>query len=71
VWTRPIRRWTGPLRHPAPARLRVLAGGFSLVIGLMQTRTRDGYDPTRHDRSLLANSPDGWIQIATFTLRGW
>lgn len=47
----------------------VLAGGFSLVIGLMQTRTRD--DPTRHDRSLLANSPDGWIQIATFTLRGW
>jgi hypothetical protein len=35
---------------------------------MVQARTRDGYDPTRHDRSLLANDPDGWIQIANFVL---
>jgi Protein of unknown function (DUF998) len=38
--------------------------GFDMV----QAHTRDGYDPTRHDRSLLANDPDGWIQIASFVL---
>jgi hypothetical protein len=30
---------------------------FDLVAGLMQARTRDGYDPTRHDLSVLANGP--------------
>src|SRR5215218_7155551 len=48
----------------------VLAGVFYLVVGLAQAFTRDGYDLTRHDLSLLANGPYGWIQIANLILTG-
>jgi len=48
----------------------VLAGLFYLVVGLTQALTRDGYDLTRHDLSLLANGPYGWIQIANLILTG-
>jgi Protein of unknown function (DUF998) len=48
----------------------VLAGPFHLVVGLAQARTRDGYELTRHDLSLLANGPDGWIQGANLILTG-
>jgi hypothetical protein len=48
----------------------VLAGPVYVVAGLAQALTRDGYDLTRHDLSLLANGPLGWIQIATFVLTG-
>jgi Protein of unknown function (DUF998) len=48
----------------------VLAGAFYLVVGLAQALTRDGYDLTRHDLSLLANGPYGWIQIANLILTG-
>lgn len=48
----------------------VLAGPFYLVVGLVQALTRDGYDLTRHDLSLLANGPLGWIQIANLVLSG-
>jgi Protein of unknown function (DUF998) len=48
----------------------VLAGAFYLVVGLAQAVTRDGYDLTRHDLSLLANGPYGWIQIANLILTG-
>jgi hypothetical protein len=48
----------------------VLAGVFYLVVGLTQALTRDGYDLTRHDLSLLANGPYGWIQIANLILTG-
>ena len=48
----------------------VLAGPFYLVVGLAQALTRDGYDLTRHDLSLLANGPLGWIQIANLVLSG-
>jgi hypothetical protein len=48
----------------------VLAGVFYLVVGLAQALTRDGYDLTRHDLSLLANGPYGWIQIANLILTG-
>lgn len=47
----------GRCHHPVPPRLRGLTGVFDLVAGLMQARTRDGYDPTRHDLSVLANGP--------------
>jgi len=43
---------------------------FYLMVGLTQARTRDGYDLTRHDQSLLANGPYGWIQSANFILTG-
>ena len=40
------------------------------MVGLVQARTRNGYDLTRHDQSLLANGParNGWIQSANFIL---
>jgi hypothetical protein len=40
------------------------------MVGLVQARTRDGYDLTRHDQSPLANGPYGWIQSANFILTG-
>src|SRR3954467_1751403 len=48
----------------------VLAGPVYVVTGLAQALTRDGYDLTRHDLSLLANGPLGWIQIANLVLSG-
>src|SRR5689334_10723610 len=48
----------------------VLAGPVYVVVGLAQALTRDGYDLTRHDLSLLANGSLGWIQIANFVLTG-
>jgi hypothetical protein len=48
----------------------VLAGAFYLVVGLAQALTRDGFDLTRHDLSLLANGPYGWIQITNLILTG-
>ena len=57
---------TRPPVDPAAAGTRslldygVLAGACYLVVELAQARTRDGYDLTRHDQSLLANGPYGW-----------
>ncbi len=48
----------------------VLAGPFYLTVSLAQVFTRDGFDPTRHSWSLLANGSHGWIQIANFILSG-
>jgi hypothetical membrane protein len=70
--------WTPPV-HPvdrAAAVIRsllgygVLAGVCYLVVGLAQARTRDGFDLTGHDLSLLANGPYGWIQSANFIQTG-
>jgi hypothetical protein len=48
----------------------VLAGPVYVVVGLAQALTRDGFDPARHDLSLLAAGPWGWIQIANFVVSG-
>jgi hypothetical protein len=48
----------------------VLAGVLYLVSGLVQAFTREGYQIERHDLSLLANGPLGWVQILTFLLAG-
>ncbi|MFC6083428.1 DUF998 domain-containing protein [Sphaerisporangium aureirubrum] len=47
-----------------------LAGPFYVVTALAQALTRDGFDLTRHQWSLLSNGGPGWIQIANFTLTG-
>ncbi|MEJ2861814.1 DUF998 domain-containing protein [Actinomycetospora flava] len=61
-------------RHAAITRsllgYGVLAGPFYVVVGLAQALTRDGFDVTRHDLSLLAAGPWGWIQIANLVLTG-
>lgn len=48
----------------------VLAGPVYVVAGLVQALTRDGFDLTRHDLSLLANGPLGWIQITNLIVSG-
>ena len=48
----------------------VIAGPFFVVTALVQALTREGFDLTRHEWSLLANGSLGWIQIADFILSG-
>lgn len=48
----------------------VLAGPLYMAVVLVQALTRDGYDLTRHDASLLANGGLGWIQITNFFVTG-
>ena len=48
----------------------VIAGPVFVVTALAQALTREGFDPARHEWSLLANGSLGWIQIANFILSG-
>lgn len=61
-------------RHAAVTRsllgYGLLAGPLYVVSALVQALVRDGFDLTRHDVSLLANGPGGWVQIATFVVGG-
>ena len=47
-----------------------LAGICYLTSGLVQALTRDGFDLRRHDLSLLANGPSGWVHVATLVVSG-
>lgn len=48
----------------------VIAGPFYLVVALGQALTREGFDLTRHQWSLLANGDLGWIQVTNFVVTG-
>jgi hypothetical membrane protein len=48
----------------------VIAGPIYVLVVAFQMALRDGFDPTRHAASQLANGDLGWIQIATFVLTG-
>ena len=48
----------------------VIAGPVYIVAVAAQEAARDGFDPTRHAASQLANGHLGWIQIATFLITG-
>jgi hypothetical membrane protein len=48
----------------------VIAGPFYVALSLAQAAVRDGFDLTRHDWSLLANGPWGWVQSANLALTG-
>lgn len=48
----------------------VIAGPFYVVVAVAQILTREGFDPARHQWSLLANGGPGWIQIANLVLTG-
>ena len=48
----------------------VIAGPIYVVAVAAQAATRDGFDPTRHAASQLANGELGWIQVATFLITG-
>lgn len=44
----------------------IIAGPLYVVVGLAQALTREGFDLTRHQWSMLANGDLGWIQVANF-----
>ena len=48
----------------------IVAGPFYVVVSLAQALTRDGFDLTRHQWSLLENGDLGWVQVANFVLTG-
>lgn len=48
----------------------VLAGPLYIVVGVIQMLIRPGFDPTRHDLSLMSNGALGWIQITNFVVTG-
>jgi hypothetical membrane protein len=48
----------------------MLAGPFYVAVSLGQALTRNGFDLTRHEWSLLANGQGGWIQVLNLVLTG-
>jgi hypothetical membrane protein len=48
----------------------VLAGPFYVAVSLAQALSRDGFDLTRHEWSLLAVGPGGWIQVLNLVVTG-
>lgn len=48
----------------------MLAGPLYVLLWAVQAVVREGYDPTRHDLSLLSNGDLGWVQITSFILTG-
>lgn len=48
----------------------IIAGPFYVLVAVLQMFIREGFDPTRHDWSLLSNGELGWIQIANFIITG-
>ncbi len=48
-----------------------VAGPLYIALGVLQMLIRPGYDPTRHDLSLMSNGDLGWIQITNFVLTGF
>ena len=62
---------------PLPVRITKSLLGYGVVAGPIyvlavagQMAVRDGFDPTRHAASQLANGEFGWIQVATFLVTG-
>lgn len=48
----------------------VAAGPLYIIVGLIQILIRPGFNPMRHDLSILSNGDLGWIQITNFLLTG-
>ena len=48
----------------------VIAGPLYILVSVAQALTRDGFDLTRHEWSLLANGALGWIQITNLVVTG-
>ena len=46
----------------------VIAGPLYIIVGVIETFTRPGYDPLRHDLSLMSNGSLGWIHISLLIL---
>jgi hypothetical protein len=46
------------------------AGPLYVVVGVVEALVRPGFDPLRHDLSLLANGEWGWVHVALLILTG-
>ena len=48
----------------------MIAGPFYIAVSFTQAIVRDGFDLSRHEWSLLANGPRGWVQVLNLVLTG-
>ena len=48
----------------------VVASPLYILVGGIEMLTRPGFDPTRHDLSLMSNGSLGWIHISLLILTG-
>ena len=48
----------------------VVAGPLYVIVGVIEILTRPGFDPTRHDLSLMSNGDWGWVHINLLILTG-
>jgi hypothetical protein len=48
----------------------VFAGPLYVAVGAIEAFAREGFDPTRHDLSLLANGKWGWIHVGLLVTSG-
>jgi hypothetical protein len=48
----------------------IAAAPLFIVVALIQTFTRPGFDVTRHALSLLSNGDWGWVQVLNFLITG-
>ena len=48
----------------------VVAGPLYVIVGVIEMLTRPGFDPTRHDLSLMSNGDWGWIHVSLLILTG-
>lgn len=48
----------------------MLAGPLYVAVSLVQAATRDGFDVSRHEWSLLALGPGGWLQVTNLIVIG-
>src|SRR5437867_12658864 len=48
----------------------VVAGPLYVIVGAIEMLTRPGFDPTRHDLSLMSNGDWAWAHISLLILTG-
>ena len=72
---RPLARSNGSARPNASAARLLLTGGIIagpiyIVVGALEMLFRPGFDPLRHDLSLMANGDFGWIHSGLLIVTG-
>lgn len=48
----------------------IIAGPVYVVVGAVEMATRQGFDPLRHELSLMSNGAFGWVHVAMMILTG-
>jgi hypothetical protein len=61
--------------RPASPTIALLAGGIAagplyILVGAIEMLTRPGFNPTRHDLSLMSNGDFGWVHISLLIVTG-